>query len=141
MGQPRFNHVAMTVATDLLDGDGRRDVLAFYEGVFGWTEVTQMTEPGRQLVLQAHRFDQFVFLVGGDEPARVGPRDHFGLAVDTVDELDALLERAKARAEGDGRVTVIDKTAEEFGPVTLTSFYVGFLLPMMVEVQHFALAT
>ncbi len=140
MGEPRFNHVALTVRSELLDGDGRRDVLTFYEDVFGWTEVTQMTEPGRQLVLQAHRFDQFVFLVGGETAAQVGPRDHFGLAVDTVEELDAVLERAQARAAADDRVQVIDKTAEEFGPVTLTSFYVGFLLPMMVEVQHFAVA-
>jgi predicted enzyme related to lactoylglutathione lyase len=139
MGKPRFNHIALTVSPELLDGAGRDEVLDFYGDVFGWTEVTQMTEPGRVLVLQAHRFDQFVFLVGGDEPARVGPRDHFGLAVDTVDELDAVLDRAKARAAADERVTVIDKTAEEFGPVTLTSFYTGFRLPMMIEVQHFAL--
>jgi predicted enzyme related to lactoylglutathione lyase len=139
MGQPRFNHIALTVTPDLLDGDGRADVLDFYSDVFGWTEVTQMTEPGRVLVLQAHRFDQFVFLVGGDEAARVGPRDHFGLAVDTVDELDAVLTRAHARAAADPRVQVIDKEVEEFGPVTLTSFYTRFLLPMMIEVQHFAL--
>jgi predicted enzyme related to lactoylglutathione lyase len=112
-------------------------VLDFYGDVFGWTEVTQMTEPGKVLVLQAHRFDQFVFLVGGETPAQVGPRDHFGLAVDTVEELDAVLERAKARAAADGRVEVIDKTAEDFGPVTLTSFYTRFQLPMMIEVQHF----
>ena len=138
MDKPRFNHVAMTVSRELLEGDGRGDVLDFYGDVFGWTEVTQMTEPGRVLVLQAHRFDQFVFLVGGDEPARLGPRDHFGMAVDTVEELDAVLARAHARAAEDRRVEVIDKTAETFGPVTLTSFDTGFLLPMMIEVQHFA---
>ncbi len=139
MGKPRFNHIALTVSPELLDGDGRGEVIDFYGDVFGWTEVTQMTEPGRVLVLQAHRFDQFVFLVGGDEPARVGKRDHFGMAVDKVEDLDAVLDRAKARAANDPRVTVIDKTVEDFGPVKLTSFYTGFLLPMMVEVQHFAL--
>ena len=139
MGQPRFNHIALTVTPDLLDGGGRDDILDFYGDVFGWTEVTQMTDPGKVLVLQAHRFDQFVFLVGGTEAARVGARDHFGLAVDTVEELDAVLDKAKARAASDGRVDVIDKTAETFGPVTLTSFYTRFLLPMMIEVQHFAL--
>jgi hypothetical protein len=140
MGAPRFNHIAMTVGRELLDGSGRAEVLDFYGDVFGWHEVTQMTEPGKVLVLGAHRFDQFVFLVGGDEPARVGARDHFGMAVDTVDELDAILGRATARAAGDDRVTVIDKTAETFGPVTLTSFYTGFLLPMLIEVQHFDIA-
>jgi hypothetical protein len=139
MGAPRFNHIAMTVGRELLDGTGRDDVLDFYGTVFGWHEVEQMTEPGRVLVLGAHRFDQFVFLVGGDEAAKVRPRDHFGMAVDTVDELDDILGRAHERAAVDTRVTVIDKSAETFGPVTLTSFYTGFLLPMMIEVQHFAL--
>ena len=139
MGQPRFNHIALTVSPELLDGDGRGDVLDFYGDVFGWHEVTQMTEPGKVLVLGAHRFDQFVFLVGGDAPTQVGPRDHFGMAVDTVDELDGVLDRAKARAATDDRVDVIDKTVEDFGPVKLTSFYTRFLLPMMIEVQHFAL--
>src|SRR5438309_2262693 len=101
MGEPRFNHVALTVDAGLLDGDRRADVLSFYKDVFGWTEVTQMTEPGRQLVLQAHRFDQFVFLVGGETEAQLGPRDHFGLAVDTVEELDGVLARAKSRAAAD----------------------------------------
>ena len=139
MGLPRFNHIALTVTPELLDGPGRDEVLDFYGDVFGWHEVTQMTEPGKVLVLGAHRFDQFVFLVGGDTAAQVGSRDHFGMAVDTVEELDAVLARAKARADSDDRVEVIDKEVETFGPVTLTSFYTRFALPMMIEVQHFAL--
>ena len=35
------------------------------------------------------------------------------------------------------RVDIVDKSAENHGPLTITSFYVGYLLPMMVEVQHF----
>ncbi|HZN13602.1 MAG TPA: VOC family protein [Acidimicrobiales bacterium] len=141
MGHPRFNHIALTVSPELLDGDGRAEVLDFYGDVFGWTEVTQMTEPGKVLVLQAHRFDQFVFLVGGETPAQVGARDHFGMSVDSPEALDAILERAKARAAADDRVTVIDKEVQDFGPVTLTSFYTGFRLPMMIEIQHFAFAS
>jgi hypothetical protein len=34
-------------------------------------------------------------------------------------------------------VEVIDKQTEQHPGVTLTSFYVGYLLPLMVEVQHF----
>ena len=48
-----------------------------------------------------------------------------------------MLERARAYKAKDERVDIIDKSAENHGPLTITSFYVGYLLPMMVEVQHF----
>jgi hypothetical protein len=54
-------------------------------------------------------------------------------------ELEEMLARAKAYQEKDDRVDVIDISAEEYGPITITSFYVGYLLPMMVEVQHFSM--
>ena len=85
----------------------------------------------------AYRYGQFVFLIA-DEPHMTGPRmDHFGMQVDTLEELDEMLERARAYKEKDDRVDIVDKSAENHGPLTITSFYVGYLLPMMVEVQHF----
>jgi hypothetical protein len=56
-----------------------------------------------------------------------------------MDELDAMLARARAYQERDPRVDVIDKSAEDHGALVLTSFYVRHLLPMMVEVQHYEL--
>jgi hypothetical protein len=137
---PRFNHVAMSMPADALGEQGRTDIARFYEEVFGWTEIPQMTEDRKRLVLSAYRYDQFVFLIA-DEPHMTGPRmDHFGMGVDALEELDEILERANAYKEKDDRVDVIDKSAETYGPVTITSFYVGYLLPMMVEVQHFHMA-
>lgn len=134
---PRFNHVAMSLPADALDERGRSDIVAFYEDVFGWEELPQLTEDRKRLVLMAYRYGQFVFLIA-DEPHMTGPRmDHFGMQVDTIEELDEMLERARAYREKDDRVDVIDKSAENHGPLTITSFYVGYLLPMMVEVQHF----
>ena len=40
---------------------------------------------------------------------------------------------------GDRIGLLFDKSAETYGPLTITSFYVGYLLPLMVEVQHFQL--
>jgi hypothetical protein len=66
--------------------------------------------------------------------------DHFGLQVATIAELEAIVERAKARQALDERVTLIDvhaRTTE--GPThdyTLTSAYIGFVLPLLVELQH-----
>jgi hypothetical protein len=137
---PRFNHVAMSMPADALDDAGRTDIARFYEEVFGWEEIPQMTEDRKRLVLMAYRYGQFVFLIA-DEPHMTGPRlDHFGMQVDTMEELDDMLARCRAYAEKDGRVDVIDKSAETHGPITITSFYVGYLLPMMVEVQHFVYA-
>ena len=34
VGQPRFNHVAMSMPADALDANGRREILAFF--VEGW---------------------------------------------------------------------------------------------------------
>ena len=56
---PHFNHVAMSVPADLLDAEGRRDLVAFYGEVFGWQELPTETVDRRQLVLSAYRFDPF----------------------------------------------------------------------------------
>jgi len=138
---PRFNHVAMSLPADALDERGRRDIVDFYSEVFGWQELPTETLDRKRLVLMAYRYDQFVFLIAADEPMH-GPRlDHFGMGVDAEEELDVFLDRAKAYRERDARVDLIDKKTEQHPGLAITSFYVGFLLPMMVEVQHFAFAS
>ena len=135
---PRFNHVAMSVPSSLLDDRGRADILRFHGEVFGWEEMPTMTESGRRLIMQAYAYDQFVFLIADDDPMRCARLDHFGMAVDTRDEFDTFLGRAQDFAARDDRVELIDAEVEEFGDVlTLHNFYVRFLLPMMVEVQLF----
>jgi hypothetical protein len=133
----RFNHVAMTVPADRLDATGRGDILRFYGEVFGWSEMPTLTEDRVRLVLRAHSNEQFVFLVAGEEPMRAPEGDHFGLSVATPAELEAIRTRACAFARGDPRVAVTDATVEDFGMLRLHSFYVGFGLPMRVEVQCF----
>ncbi len=141
-GQPRFNHVAMSLPADALDERGRRDIVAFYSEVFGWQELPTETIDRRRLVLMAHRVDQFVFLIADDEPMRTPRLDHFGLGVATEEELDAFLERARRYRERDPRVDLIDKKTDHHpGGISITSFYVGYLLPLMVEVQHFSFAS
>jgi hypothetical protein len=138
MSTPRFNHVAMSVPADLLDEGGRRDLVDFYSNVFGWQELPTETVDRRKLVLSAYRYDQFVFLIADDSPMACPRLDHFGMGVGSMQELDDLLASAKAYKAKDDRVDIIDKNTEHHPGLDLTSFYVGFLLPMMVEVQHFA---
>jgi hypothetical protein len=134
---PRFNHVAMSVPADLLAEKGRGELLRFYGDVFGWEELPTETLDRERLVMRAYSNEQFVFLIAEDPPMTCPRLDHFGMSVDTMEELDDMLERARAFQSRDDRVDIVDKHATDHdGFLVLTSFYVRFLLPMMIEVQH-----
>ncbi len=140
-GPGRFNHVAMSVPADLLDEAGRADITRFYGEVFGWQEHPTMTEDRERLVMGVHSYDQFVFVVADDSPMKAPRGDHFGMAVDSLEELREVLRRAEAFAAGDARVDVMGYEVEDFGVLKLHSFYVRYLLPLMVEVQYFELVS
>jgi hypothetical protein len=86
-------------------------------------------------VLSCYTYEQFVFLIADDPPMEAPRLDHFGMSVATEAELDEMLERAKKFQEHDDRVDLIDKKTDDHGVLAITSFYVKYLLPMMVEVQ------
>jgi hypothetical protein len=134
--RPRFNHVAMSVPADLLDENGRKQLVDFYQEVFGWNELPTETVDRRKLVFGCHAVEQFVFLIADDAPMRAPRLDHFGMSVGTEAELDDVLDKAKAYQAKDDRVDVIDKKTEDHGMLAITSIYVGYLLPMMVEIQY-----
>jgi hypothetical protein len=137
---PRLNHVAISMDPALLDDHGRADLLDFYGDVFGWTEGDNSGEVGNPLIMYTGAFGQFVYLLPGDPYLRAPAMDHFGLQVATRPELEAIVERAKARQARDDRVTLIDihvRTTQ--GPTheyTLTSAYIGFVIPLLLELQH-----
>jgi hypothetical protein len=132
---PRFNHVAMSLSPDMLDEANRADITRFYDEVFGWKELGVMTEDRRRLVLGCHTVEQFVFLIADDEPMTCARLDHYGMSVETEAELDEVLARAKAFREHDDRVDIVDKQVDDHGMLAITSIYIGYLLPMMVEIQ------
>jgi catechol 2,3-dioxygenase-like lactoylglutathione lyase family enzyme len=136
-GHPVLNHVALSVPADLLAADGRADLVRFYRDVFGWQEIEMMTEDRNRLVLMLYEYGQFLYVIADDRPMAAPRMDHFGISVGSEDQLDTFLARAKAFAADDSRVDVIDKTVEDYGIGKIHSFYVGYLLPMMVEVQWF----
>lgn len=137
---PRFNHVAMSLPAEALAEPGRADLLAFYGEVFGWTEMPTMTVDRERLVLRCHSHEQFVFLHAADSPMQCGNHEHWGISVETPEELDALLERAEKFRERDPRVEIDARKTEDFTVLKLHSFYVRFLLPLVVEVQCYAWA-
>ena len=137
---PRLNHVAISMDPALLDDNGRAELLDFYGDVFGWTEGDNTGEVGNPLILYTGAFAQFVYLLPGDPYLRAPAMDHFGLQIATMPELEAIVDRVKARMAHDERVTLIDVHARKTeGPThdyTLTSAYIGFMLPLMIELQH-----
>ncbi len=137
---PRLNHVAISVDPAVLDADGRRTVLGFFGEVFGWTEGDNTGESGNPLILYTGAPIQFVYLLPA-EPFLVAPAlDHFGLEVASEAELEELVDRARAYQKRDPRVRVIDTSRRTtHGPThdyVLTSAYIGFLLPLLIELQH-----
>jgi hypothetical protein len=137
---PRLNHVAMTMSPDSLDDQGRAEIKDFYGDVFGWTEGDNTGESGNPLIMMTGEFMQFVYLLPGDPALACPTLDHFGLQVSSVEEIEAIVAKAKAWQAKDDRVKIIDvKGRETGGPqgqYVLTSAYIGYLLPMMVELQH-----
>ena len=131
----RFNHVAMSVPPDLLGEEGRRDVVRFYHDVFGFEELPTETIDRKRLVLGCGRIDQFLFLIADEPPMTCPHLDHYGFSVETEEQFDDLLARAKAFREHDDRVEIIDRKTDDHSMLAITSFYVRYLLPMMVEIQ------
>jgi hypothetical protein len=138
-GTPRFNHVAMSVPADLLEGADRDDLTRFFGEVFGFEVLPTMTVDRHRLVYSCVHWDQFIFLIADDDPMHGARLDHYGLAVGSLDELYAARDRAAAFKEQDERVDLIDVIVDDHGVVKIHSIYVGFLLPMMCELQFWEL--
>jgi catechol 2,3-dioxygenase-like lactoylglutathione lyase family enzyme len=138
--RPRLNHVAISVDPAVLDARGRADLLAFYGDVFGWTEGDNTGEKGNPLILYTGAFGQFVYLLPASPAMQAPPLDHFGLQVSSVDEINEIVARAQQFREHDDRVRIIERTARTThgttDDYTLTSAYIGFVLPLMIELQH-----
>jgi hypothetical protein len=135
--KPRFNHVAMSLPADALDEENRKLRADFYADVFGFYDLPMMTIDRKRQVFQVHNIEQFLFLIADDGGESMScPRlDHFGLSVGAESELDEILARAKKWKERDDRVDIIDKKTEDHEMLAITSIYVRYLLPMMVEIQ------
>jgi hypothetical protein len=139
-GNPRFNHVAMSLPADVLGEDGRKDICRFFHEVLGFDEIEVMTEDRRRLVLSCVHWDQFIFLVSDDDPMRSPRMDHFGFSVGTLDELINIEKRAEAFRAGDDRVDLINLHVDDQDVVKIHSIYVKYLLPMMCEFQYWEFA-
>ena len=138
---PHFNHVAMSLPTDLLTGRNKDDITRFWSQIAGFEEIPQMTDDGKRLVLSCHAVEQFVFLIADDSPMTCPRLDHYGFSVGSLEDLEAAHARSAAFRETDDRVDLIDTTVDDYDVLKIHSFYVGYLLPMMLEIQYWEYAT
>lgn len=135
-GNPRFNHVAMSLSPDMLDETNRADICRFFSEVLGFDEIEVMTEDRHRLILSCVHWDQFIFLISEDDPMRAPRMDHFGLAVGSLEELRGIQQRAEAFRDKDDRLDLIDLHMDDQKVVKIHSLYVKYLLPMMCEIQY-----
>jgi hypothetical protein len=69
--------------------------------------------------------------------------DHFGVEVSSEEAVDEILTAARLFQEQDSRVEIVDKqhvrtpSAESAFDYETINCYIRYLLPLMVEVQHF----
>ncbi len=134
----RFNHVAMSLPSKQLEAKGRKQIVEFYSDVFGWQEHEMMTRDGELLVLGVHAVEQFVFLVADDEPMKAPRLDHFGVSVNSMEEMVAIQQKALEHQKRELSVSVTGLLFSEHEGIELRihSVYVGYKLPMLVEVQY-----
>lgn len=166
MSNLKLNHVALSMSPELIEGDNRRKILDFYGDVFEWSEYVEDANfkksfaaeisaltgkdvaPHEPLVLLTGA-GGFVFLYGLEDSLRPSLVDHFGLEVDTEEEFDAILARAKARAALDQDVSIVDKAVTPYEidesivdrlpgkHVELVNCYIKYQLPLSVEIQYY----
>jgi len=135
-GNPRFNHVAMSLPADLLGADSRADILRFFKEVIGFDEMPVMTEDRHRLILSCVHWDQFIFLINEDDPMRCPRMDHYGFAVYSLDDLKGIQERAEGFRKTDDRMELIDLHVDDQKMVKIHSLYVRYILPMTIEFQY-----
>jgi hypothetical protein len=140
----RLNHVAMSVPAHVLDEATRANIVAFYGQVFGWSEQA-LDEPGNPLVIRVSvEPTQFVFVqTDPGEAMQPGHMDHFGVEVSSEEAVDEILTAARRIQQKDSRVEIVDKqvvrtpSPESAFDYETINCYVRYILPLMVEVQHF----
>ncbi len=66
--------------------------------------------------------------------------DHFGLEVSSMGEMSEIVDRVRAYQSRDDRVRITDvgTMVTRHGDVeyTLTNVYIGYLIPLWIELQH-----
>ncbi len=140
--RPSFNHVGFSVARDLLDAPGRKRIVDFFGGVFGFTERASWTKDRELLILTQGGPDQLIVFFGSDNPTTATPpTDHWGMRCNTLDQLNYYLERVREHVAADGSIEFEDYSVSLMNDMeprhNLHKFYVRVGTPFAFEVQFY----
>ena len=131
-----FNHVAVTVPGDLLEGTGRDELLGFYAEVLGWCENPDLSIPGRRIFLRAPSDEQYISIRASESPMQTSGYEHLGVALGSEAELRAIHERAAAAAERVAGVE-LQPIRTKYGGL-LHVFRLRFRMPLTLELAYLA---
>ena len=135
MPQPRFNHMELTLPKGAL-GEHRAEIAEFYCDLFGWEALDVPILKQLGLLLRTDpETSQFILLTEQRVHMSSPGYDHLGLLYESRDEVDALLEKAKAWQQRDERVQIKEYADLETAGTTVHAFYVRYLLPIWLDVQ------
>jgi hypothetical protein len=132
----RFNHMELTLPIGTLTPELRKDIDAFYGGVFGWEgRDTKVVNQDCHLLRLDEYTNQFILLAEYKNPLSSPGYDHLGLLQDTREEVDELLAKCKEFQQKDDRVRIKEYEDLVNPTVTVHAFYVKYLLPIWFDVQ------
>ena len=123
-----LSHIAISVPTGTLTPQWRSAFLDLYGGVFGWTEIDNGARPDRLTVATGGAC--YINIRERQEPMRCTDYEHFGMVVESSDDVDSLWARLAASAP-DIELEEIDRRSSG-----VSAFKFRHMLPMTMEIQY-----
>jgi hypothetical protein len=162
----QMNHVALSMPPEEISGSRRKELLGFYEKVFNWSEYVEDEKfveefkaelkallgkdvPSCPPLVMLTGSGGFIFLYGIENAMKATPVDHFGFTVDSEDQLNEILDKAKEYKKNDGDVVIVDTAVTSYDideslldrmpgkQVDLINCYIGYRMPLAVELQYY----
>ncbi len=121
----------MSVPAGTLDDEYRAAILDFYGGLLGWREIKSLRLPDRLTIAVGP--DDYINVREQASPMACSGYEHFGIVVDTSDEIDSLW----SRLDHEDREVNLEPISEGDGGDGFRAFRFRYLLPLAVEVQFF----
>ena len=118
----------MSVPVGTLTDEYRAEVLSFFGELLGWTEIESLRLPDRLTILVGR--NDYLNLRERSSPMVCSGYEHFGIVVESADEVDALWDRLN----DDPRDVHLQPIEGDNG---FRTFQFRYLLPLAIEVQAF----
>lgn len=132
----RLNHMELTFPEGTLTPEFKQQITDFYQELFGWNTLEiDIVEQKALLLMLDEDVSQFILLAESPKPMQSPGYDHLGLLFDTREEVDALLEKAKAMQAVNNQIQIKEYEDLKEGGTIVHAFYVRHLLPIWFDVQ------